>query len=104
MSQRAADYPPPNYRTPPFPSLSLELTDWTDDHRWSLYHLQDIWRFTVLWTIIFYAAVHLAAAAIAIVMQGGKKRSWMYLWVAPILYVGVAMIQGLVAGSVVGVM
>ncbi|KAL2753390.1 hypothetical protein ACRALDRAFT_1082986 [Sodiomyces alcalophilus JCM 7366] len=103
MSQTAPDYPPSNYKTPPFPSLSLEPRDLTDDHRWSLYYLSDIWRFTVLWTIIFYAAVHLAAAAIAIAMQGGKKRSRMHLWVAPIIYVGVAMAQGLMAGSIVGV-
>ncbi|KAM0334215.1 hypothetical protein ACHAQA_001236 [Verticillium albo-atrum] len=102
MSLRAENYPPDNYRTPAFPSISFHLMDVTTDHRWSLYYIYDIWRFTVLWTLIIYAAVHLAAAIIALVMQGGKKRSLMYLWVAPIVYVAAALIQGLLAGSVVG--
>jgi len=102
MSQRATNYPPADYVTPPFPSLSFQLYDVTREHRLSLYYISDIWRFTVLWTIIIYGAVHVASAAAAIIMQGGKKRSWMYLWLAPLLYLCVAIFQGLFVGSVIG--
>lgn len=102
MSQRADNYPPETYSTPPFPSLSFHLQDLTTDNRWSLYYIYDIWRFTTLWTIIIYIVVHFAAAALALVMQGGKWRSWKYLWIAPLLYLGVAVMQGLISGSVVG--
>ncbi|KAM0278070.1 hypothetical protein ACHAQH_005361 [Verticillium albo-atrum] len=102
MSLRAENYPPENYQTPSFPSISIHLMDLSRDNYWSLYYIGDIWRFTVLWTLIIYGVVHLAAAFIALAMQGGKKRSLTYLWVAPIVYVAAALIQGLLAGSVVG--
>jgi hypothetical protein len=65
----------------------------------------DIWRFTLLWTLITFALSHLAAAAIALAMQVGHRRSnWKYLWLVPLGYVVVAGVEALVAGSIVGVM
>lgn len=102
MSQRAEDYPPSNYEAPPFPSLSFEVLTAATDNRLSLYYISDIWRFTVLWTVIIYGVVHVASASAAIIMQGGKKRSWKYLWLAPLIYICVAMVQGLFVGTVIG--
>jgi len=104
MSQRARNYPPENYHTPSFPGINWQLRDLTDDHRWSLFHIGDIWRFTVLWTIIIYAVVHLGAAAITIAMHTNKRGSLTYLWAVPLLYLIVSGVQALVAGSVVGLM
>ncbi|OHW90856.1 integral membrane protein [Colletotrichum incanum] len=102
MSQRARNYPPDNYNTPSFPSINWQLRDLTDDHRWSLFHISDIWRFTVLWTTIIYAVVHLGAAAITIAMHTNKRGSLTYIWAVPLLYLIVSGVQALVAGSVVG--
>jgi hypothetical protein len=107
MAQRGDDaYPPVGYVTPPFPSLTFQFPDIssTTTPRLSLYYVYDIWRFTVLWTIIIFGVVHAASAATAILMQGGKKRSWMYLWLAPLVYLAVSMVQGIFVGSVVGLM
>ena len=92
---------PPDYKTPPFPSLRWPPTDFT----WSLYNLQDIWRFTLFWTIIIYTAFHLGAAVVALVMQGGRSKSnWKYLWMVPLFYLVVAVVEAILAGTLVGLM
>jgi hypothetical protein len=96
--------PPPGYQTPPFPSLSWELTDRTERKETSLFYLSDIWRFTLLWTILIFALFHLGAAAVAVVMHGNKRSGWKYLWTVPLAYLLFAAIQALLAGSVVGLM
>jgi hypothetical protein len=64
-----------------------------------------MWRFTVMWTIVLYAAFHWGAAAIAVVMQVGKKRSNLkYVWVVPVAYTVIAGVEAISAGSVTGVM
>ncbi|KAH6687300.1 hypothetical protein F5X68DRAFT_207143, partial [Plectosphaerella plurivora] len=97
-------YPPVGYVTPPFPSLTFQFPDIssTTVPRLSLYYVYDIWRFTVLWTIIIFGVVHAASAVAAILMQGGKKRSWIYLLLAPFVYFAVSMVQGIFVGSIVG--
>lgn len=71
--------------------------------QWSLYYVGDVWRFTLIWTLIIYALFHLAAAGIALAMQIGKRRSnWKYLWLVPLIYLVVAGIEALFAGSIVG--
>ena len=90
-----------NYTSPPFPSLF-----WPPDSvAWKLERIEDIWRFTLQWTLIIYAIFHVGAAGIALLMQVGKKKSnWKYLWMVPILYLIVAGVEALFAGSVVGLM
>lgn len=99
MVQRA---PPDGYTAPPFPSLVWELTDPTERKERSLFYVKDIWAFTVLWTVIIYAGFHLGAAGIAVAMHGHKRSGWKVLWAIPLVYLFVAAAQGLLAGSVVG--
>ncbi|MBE3047605.1 hypothetical protein IMZ48_34850 [Candidatus Bathyarchaeota archaeon] len=101
MVQRA---PPPGYSAPNFPSLTWELTDPTPQKARSLFYVKDIWAFTVLWTVVIYSVFHLGAAAIAVVAQGTKRRGWRVLWAVPVLYLFVAAAQGVLAGSVVGLL
>ncbi|EGO57723.1 hypothetical protein NEUTE1DRAFT_81548 [Neurospora tetrasperma FGSC 2508] len=90
---------PVGYVTPPFPSLH-----WPPQRdTYSLYDLEDMWRFTLLWTLIIYGLVHLGAAGIALMMQVGKKKSnWKFLWLVPLLYAAVAGAEALLAGCLVG--
>ncbi|CAI4217915.1 unnamed protein product [Parascedosporium putredinis] len=96
--------PPRGYTTPPFPSLTWEILDPTARKERSLFYIGDIWRFTLLWTLIIYALFHLACAGIAIAMHAQNKTAWKFIWVVPVLYLFVAGVQGIVAGSVVGLM
>lgn len=73
----------------------------------SLYYLSDIWRFTLLWTLILYAIFHLSAAGVALAIQllfSGRPAYWRYLWTIPVSYAVVAGVQALVAGSGVALM
>lgn len=97
--------PPASYRTPPFPSLNIhDIHDFTDDKRYTLYYIGDAWRFTLMWTLIVFAVFHMGAVLIAWFTHGWKKSSWKYLWVAPIIYLGVAALEAVVSGSIVGLM
>ncbi len=99
----STQYPPENYTTPPFPSLYWPPQSTPQDR--SLYRLSDIWRFTLLWTLLIYAIFHLGAAGIAIVMQLARDRSkWKYLFTIPVAYSILAGVEALFAGSVVGLM
>ncbi|KAK0630669.1 hypothetical protein B0T17DRAFT_590112 [Bombardia bombarda] len=90
---------PAGYTTPPFPSLRWVI----QDPVWSLYDLRDIWRFTLLWTLIIYGLFHLGAAGIALLMQVGKRKSnWKYLWMVPLVYAFIAGVEAVMAGTVVG--
>ncbi|KIH90590.1 integral membrane protein [Sporothrix brasiliensis 5110] len=94
---------PPGYKTPEFPSLYWPPQ--TPTAHGSLYYLYDIWRFTLLWTVILYAVFHAGAAVIALAMQliySGRPEYWRYLWTIPVTYTVVAGIEALFAGSFVG--
>ena len=92
---------PPGYTTPPFPSLHVP----PQDPQFSLYTVRDIWRFTLLWTLILFGLFHLGAAGLALLMQSGKTRvNWKYLWLVPLAYGIVAGAEALMAGSIVGLM
>jgi hypothetical protein len=70
-----------------------------------LYYTKDIWRHTLLWTLIIYAGVYLTAAAFAVCMQLGKgKKAWQYVWMIPLTFALVAGLEALMAGSFVGLM
>ncbi|KAK3333264.1 hypothetical protein B0T19DRAFT_417577 [Cercophora scortea] len=95
------DRAPDNYSTPPFPSLRWSLQDTAAD----LYTLHDIWRFTLLWTLIIFGSFHLAAVSIALLMQVGRPKSnWEFLWLVPLIYAFIAGLEAILAGSVVGLM
>ncbi|KAI1188704.1 integral membrane protein [Nemania serpens] len=92
-----SDYPPSNYDIPRFPSL------YWPPHTFVIYTVYQSWRFTLAWTLLLFTAFHLSAVAIALLMQVGKPRSiWKYLVAVPIVYIVVAGVEALVAGSVVG--
>lgn len=104
-SYAAFSQPPPGYKTPPFPGLYWPPQ--TPTIHGSLYYLYDIWRFTLLWTMILYAIFHMSAAAIALAMQliySGRPEYWRYLWTIPVVYTVVAGVEALFAGSFVGLM
>ncbi|KAI0143560.1 integral membrane protein [Xylariaceae sp. FL1272] len=92
------NYPPEGYHVNHrFPSIC-----WPP-HACNLYSVYQSWRFTLLWTMIFFSAFHLGATAIALVMQIGKPKSiWTYLVAIPVIYVVVAGIEALVVGSITG--
>jgi len=70
-----------------------------------LYFSDDIWRFTLLWTLIIYGVFHLTTAACAVLMQLGKgKQAFRWVWIIPITYALIAGIEALMAGSFVGLM
>lgn len=101
---RISNPAPLDYAAPPFPSLYWPYKAKPGVANY-LYYSRDIWRFTLLWTLIIFAVFHLTAAAFAICMQLGKgKAAWRYVWLIPIIYALVAGIEALLAGSFVGLM
>lgn len=92
------DTPPLSYSVPPFPSLYWPFPVGGTQTLY-LYHSHDIWRFTLLWTIIDLVGIHLIAAAFAMAMQW---RSWKLIWIIPIVYGAIGGIEALIAGNVVG--
>lgn len=91
---------PENYQTPTFPSLYSLIPPIRDEPQY-LYHIPDIWRFTLFWTIIFFEGFHLAAGGYALVVQW---RNWKTMWLVPVVYMLVAGVEAVLAGSVVGLM
>lgn len=97
--------PPVDYKKPGFPSLNVdELADTTPDRHFTLYDIGDVWHFAVLWTLFMYLAFHLGAILIAFYTHSWNKRTWRLLWVVPVVYLFVAAIEALIAGSLVGLM
>ncbi|KAF2277799.1 uncharacterized protein EI97DRAFT_273691 [Westerdykella ornata] len=96
--QRVGSAAPQGYETPAFPSLYWPLPV-SAVRPYYLYHPTDIWRFTTVWTLLLYGAVHLVVAFWACVVQW---RNWKLIWITPIAYVVIAGLEGLIAGSVVG--
>ncbi|KAJ5591636.1 uncharacterized protein N7459_002005 [Penicillium hispanicum] len=89
---------PINYQTPEFPSLYDPLPSHHKEAHY-LYYTKDIWRFTLYWTLIFYAATHLTVAGCAVLTH---SRNWGVIWLVPLLYSVIAGLEGLLAGSIVG--
>jgi hypothetical protein len=91
---------PANYTTPKFPSLYTSIPYILNDPQY-LYRIQDIWRFTLLWTIILFEGCHLAASGYAVMVQW---TNWKIMWLVPLVYMLVAGVEAVLAGSVVGLM
>lgn len=89
---------PDDYTTPPFPSLYWPFP-WQSRQSQFLYHIHDIWLFTLYWTLICYAAIHFTAACIAVSLQW---RNWKTIWIAPVVMGVIGGVEALVGGSVVG--
>ncbi|QDS74906.1 hypothetical protein FKW77_003993 [Venturia effusa] len=89
---------PRDYVVPAFPSLYWPFPLRSGQANY-LYHATDIWRFTVLWTLLFYGAVHLSVAVYAMII--GRK-NWKVIWIVPIVYVVIGGTEAIIAGSIVG--
>ena len=89
---------PINYHTPSFPSLYDPLPSHHKE-AYYLYYTTDIWCFTLYWTLLFYGITHLTVAACAVLTH---CRNWSVIWLVPLLYSVVAGLEGLLAGSLVG--
>ncbi|KAL9089503.1 MAG: hypothetical protein Q9159_002543 [Coniocarpon cinnabarinum] len=89
---------PQDYITPPFPSLYWPFP-LTGDQAYFLYNASDIWRFTLFWTLIPYAAMHLSASGYAVVIQ---LRNWKVIWLAPFVFAVIGGVEAFMAGSCVG--
>ena len=91
---------PDNYTTPTFPSLYSLIPGVLNEPKY-LYRMQDIWRFTLFWTLIYFEGFHLAASGYAVIVQW---RNWKTMWLVPLVYMLVAGVEAVLAGSVVGLM
>ncbi len=103
-STRISNPAPLDYVTPKFPSLywPFDVKPGVANY---LYFAEDIWRFTLFWTLIIYAGFHAATAAFAMLMQIGKgRRAFKWVWIIPIACALIAGIEALLAGSFVGLM
>lgn len=89
---------PTDYTTPPFPSL-YNPVNVLPGKAYYLYYASDIWRFTLYWTLIIYAAAHLGAVLCAVTMQW---RNWKLVWGMPLVYGVIGGLESVLAGSVVG--
>ncbi|KAL1955091.1 hypothetical protein VTO42DRAFT_9025 [Malbranchea cinnamomea] len=89
-----------DYTTPPFPGLYplVPLVSLRESNY--LFYIEDIVKFTVLWTLILYSGAHLVAALCAVIMQW---RNLKLLWAVPVVYMVVAALEAMLAGSVVGI-
>lgn len=102
MSYRTTGAVPPGYQTPPFPSLYWPIKPNAGfDRPKYLYYSQDVWRFTLFWTIIIFEASHIVASLYAVAVQW---RNWKLMWIVPLVYMLVAGVEAVLAGSVVGLM
>src|SRR5436189_6076323 len=89
---------PLNYTVPPFPSLYSPIRPSQDEAKF-LYFTNDVWRFTLYWTLLFYTGAHLSVAFWAVAVQ---LPSWKHVWRVPLLSIVVASLEGLLAGRLVG--
>ncbi|KAF8543165.1 hypothetical protein BDD12DRAFT_774120 [Trichophaea hybrida] len=84
------------YLGPAFPSLYWPI-DPTASPLTHLYCTHDIWRFTLMWTVILFVGFHLAAGICAFVVMPSKLSPGVPLTFA--IYGG---IQATMAGNIVG--
>ncbi|KAF3394995.1 Uncharacterized protein DPV78_008704 [Talaromyces pinophilus] len=89
---------PLDYTVPSFPSLYVPIIGEPQSQNY-LYHLTDIWRFTLFWTLILYLGTHAAVASFAVAVQW---RNYKRMWAVPVVYVLVSGFEALLAGSLVG--
>lgn len=91
---------PLDYVVPPFPSLHLPVIGVPQNQNY-LYHSEDIWRFTLCWTLILHGGTHFVVALLAVAVQW---KNWRTMWAVPVVYLVVSGLEALLAGSLVGLM
>jgi len=89
---------PLDYVVPAFPSLYWPFPVY-GNQSYYLYGTLDIWKFTLFWTLIFFLAIHLAAAGYATLIQW---RNWKIMGFVVLGYVLFGGLEGFLGGSVVG--
>ena len=100
MSGNTTQPIPSGYKTPPFPSLYWFINGKADRPQY-LYHMSDIWRFTLFWTIIIFELCHFTAGGYAVIVQW---RNWKIMWIVPLVYMITAGIEAVLAGTAVGLL
>jgi len=92
---------PVNYTVPQWPALywPFPVVNGTSAKAQYLYEAYDIWRFTVIWTQLFFGTVHLVTSATAVFVQW---HNWKVIWLVPVIYAFIAGVEALFAGSMVG--
>lgn len=98
IQQHVATSEPPDYVVPSFPSLYWPFPV-SGPQAYYLYHAYDIWRFTTVWHLVFFGAVHMATSGYAVIVQW---RNWKLIWIVPLLYAIIGGIEAVAAGGVVG--
>ncbi|CDS05291.1 hypothetical protein LRAMOSA07820 [Lichtheimia ramosa] len=95
---------------PPWPSLYWPFSpdfvplNLIADVPHSLFYLNDIWRYTVLWSIIFALVVYLPAGMWAfITLAKTKTFRWYILMIVPFIFVLGGSLASFVTGSIIGV-
>lgn len=90
----------PSATTPPFPSLYWPPKIDSDERHY-LYHTRDVWRFTFFWTLLIFEGTHVVVSLYALAVQW---RNWKLMIGVGLLYMLVAGVEAVLAGSVVGLM
>lgn len=96
--QRVDSAVPLGYTTPPFPSLYWPLPAGATQSFY-LYRPDDIFRFTVYWTLLLVGGIHFITALWACIVQW---RNWKLIWIALPVFSIVGGVEALVAGAIVG--
>ncbi|CEG64087.1 hypothetical protein RMATCC62417_01123 [Rhizopus microsporus] len=74
------------------------------DKEHSLYYINDIWRFTMIWSLLFSLVVYLPAGVWAFMMFAKSRTlNWYTLMMIPFLFVIGGAIASFVIGSIIGV-
>ncbi|KAL7315926.1 hypothetical protein PS15m_005086 [Mucor circinelloides] len=102
---------PYGYRNaPPWPSLywpfgpDFDPLNLVADISHSLYYLKDIWRFTMIWSLLFSLAIYLPAGIWAFIMLAKSRTlKWYVLVTIPFIFVLGGSIASFVIGSIMGV-
>ncbi|KAI8370420.1 uncharacterized protein BYT42DRAFT_582332 [Radiomyces spectabilis] len=70
----------------------------------SLYYISDIWRFTMIWSVIFSLVVYLPAGIWAfITLAKSRTLQWYILMLVPFIFVFAGSLASFVIGSIMGV-
>lgn len=92
------DPKPLSYENPPFPSLYWPFPV-SGAQTTYLYDADPMWRFTLYWTLICVGGTHVIAALYACMIQ---YRNWKLIWLAPLVFAVVGLVEASIAGNVVG--
>ncbi|KAL8674424.1 MAG: hypothetical protein Q9168_001157 [Polycauliona sp. 1 TL-2023] len=91
---------PNDDKTANFPALYWPISVLPGEPQY-LYTVQDAWRFTLFWTLIMFEVCHLVASSYALAVQW---RNWKAMFGVVLVYLALAGVEALMAGSVVGLL